>query len=422
MPKNILIITESMVPFSNYWGACQRVYFYSQALRKHGNDVSIICKNSLPNTRDGIKKVNDIDVIGIGGSEKNLQSTSTNKNNIYGKLKYIDRNFEFISKISRNLFRLLYSEPNVYHGYESIAWAKSIKGFVQKKIIEEHIDLVILSGPTFGPFYLVEDIKKLGVKVVLDYRDPWIFWYEKFSFASHVEKKAVTSSDMVVTTTDSLTSALKNKYYVKNVHTIMNGYDEEKWNGIKKRHNKSKLIISYIGNISLLEKYSYRDATTFIKAFNEFADDKNDIEGRFIGIHDDISQLSQYYKKHIKYMNAVPVEDALKYTAESDVLLMFHTSEDPSGKYIICGKAFDAIRSGNFILSIGDKAYGNKNFVNETQSGIHCNNNVMEISDALEEIYSKWKTGNLKGSNVDPSIYSRNYQNEKFVKLIDALC
>ena len=97
---------------------------------------------------------------------------------------------------------------------------------------------------------------------------------------------------------------------------------------------------------------------------------------------------------------------------------MFHTAHDPSGKYIICGKAFDCMRSGNYLLSIGDVAYANKTFVEQTGSGIHCDNNREAIFEALETIYTKWKEGTLTGGSRGIEQYSRDYQNTQFLKMI----
>ena len=423
MSHKVMIVTEAMMPFTTNWGACQRVYHYSKKMEENGYDVTIVCRNTS-NIPDGRIKVDGIKVWGTGGHKVNAQTASSNGSisPLREKLKAIDRNVKIASVIARSAYRFLYSEPNLFYGRISLNWTKSIETAVINHINKQNIDIVILSGPTFGPFHLAEAIKATGVKLVLDYRDPWTSWYEKPTLAYAYEKKAIKKADLVITTTDTLTQELGERYKTSKIHTIMNGYDESQWNKVKAvPHDSKQLIISYIGNIKIISQPGFRDATCFLNTAKDFLRKHDDVRIRFIGVQDDINKIDPDLKKCIEFRNTVPVEEALQLTEESDVLLMFHTSSDASGKYIICGKAFDCIRSGNYMLSIGDKAYSNKKIVEDTNSGIHCNNNREDIMNALEHIYKLWKQGDLKGSTVDPKTFSRDFQNKKFVDLLNEL-
>ena len=260
------------------------------------------------------------------------------------------------------------------------------------------------------------------MKLILDYRDPWTCWYEKYSLAESAERKAVQLADLVITTTDPLTEALKEKYKSNSVYTIMNGYDRNLWSEIdKKEHRSGKMVISYIGAIKINGQPGFRDATVFLTAAKEFLKTHDDVQIQFIGVRDSLDSIDAELRKLITFKNTVPVKKSLEMTAESDVLLIFHTPLDPSGKYIICGKAFDCLKSGNYVLSIGDKAYANKQLVESTGIGMHCNNNQQDIFHALEEIHKKWKNGSLGNMRVETEAYSRDYQNTKFLELIRAL-
>ncbi len=427
MLLKILIMTESMMPFSSNWGACQRIYHYAKKMINHGIQVTVICHNTS-GCVDSTETVEGITVIGHGirkastSEKKGINLFAGLKSIIRKNLQRIDRNVKVVSKIVRSTYRFLYSEPNALSGRVAKQWANAVIPFATEYIKKEGIDTVILSGPTFGLFYHAEEVKASGVKLVLDYRDPWVSWYEKPTLASGAEKTAIGCADLVVTTTETLTEALNKKYETTKCHTVMNGYDNELWSSIElPDHNPGKFIISYVGNIKIMGQPGFRDPTCFMAAASIFKEKHPETVIQFIGVKDDLNEINPKLKEYIKFRNTVPVSEALEITAKSDVLLMFHTALDSSGKYIICGKAFDCMKSGNYVLSIGDVAFANKEIVERTGCGIHCDNNRKAILGALEEIYVKWQQGNLINRNRDTDQYSRDYQNSELLRLIQTI-
>lgn len=303
MIKNILIVTEAMMPFTNNWGACQRVYHYAKLMKQNGLNVSIICRNST-NKCNGTELVEGIEVCGIGGtstvSNEKTEGSKKNTDSLREKLKKIDRNVKVVSNVVRGISRFVYSEPNVLSGYGSKKWAESVNGEILSQIRDKKIDAVILSGPSFGSFYLADKIKQTGVKLILDYRDPWTCWYEKYSLAESAERKAVQLADLVITTTDPLTEALKEKYKSNSVYTIMNGYDRNLWSEIdKKEHRSGKMVISYIGAIKINGQPGFRDATVFLTAAKEFLKTHDDVQIQFIGVRDSLDSIDAELRKLI---------------------------------------------------------------------------------------------------------------------------
>lgn len=425
MVSNLLIITESMMPFTSNWGACQRIYHYAKKMVSEGLKVTVICHNTSGRV-DSTENVEGITVIGHGGRKvptaSGVQPSGGFKADLRKKLQAIDRNVKVVSKIVRSTYRFLYSEPNALSGRTAKNWANAVMPFALDYIYKEHIDAVIISGPTFGLFYHADEIKAKGVKLILDYRDPWVSWYEKPTLASKAERKAIECADLVVTTTETLTEALNKKYKSDKCQTVMNGYDKDLWSTIVlPEHDPSRFIISYVGNIKIHGQPGFRDSTCFMAAAKKFKERHPETIIQFVGVKDDIDEINPKLKEYVEFRNTVPVAESLEITARADVLLMFHTALDPSGKYIICGKAFDCLRSGNYVLSIGDVAYANKEIVERTGCGMHCDNNEEAILSALETIFAKWKEGNLIDRNRDTEIYSRDYQNTEFLRLIRAL-
>lgn len=426
MVSKLLIITESMMPFTTNWGGCQRVYHYAKKMVNAGIQVTVFCHNTS-NRADGTEDVEGITVIGFGGKKTtappaNTVSHDAMKAGLRKKLQAIDRNVKLVSKAVRTTYQFLYSEPNVLSGRAARQWANAVIPVATKYIKDNGIDLVILSGPTFGTFHHSKEIKSTNVKLILDYRDPWVSWYEKPTLASGAERKAIECADLVVTTTETLTEELNRKYGTEKCHTVMNGYDKELWSAIAiPEHDNEKLRIAYVGSIKINGQPGFRDASCFLSVVKDFKKTHPEIEVQFVGVKDELDDIDPELKKYVEFRNTVPVVESLELTAKADVLLMFHTALDPSGKYIICGKAFDCMRSGNYVLSIGDMAYANKKFVEATDSGIHCNNSREAIRGALEQIYSKWKSGKLINMNRNTEQFSREYQNAEFLQLIRAI-
>ena len=428
MTSKILIMTEMMMPFAKNWGACQRIYHYGKKMVAEGIRVTVICHN-ISDRIDGTEDVDGIRVIGRGGRKTaapaNDSSAPGFKAKLRKKLQAVDRNTKLISGAVRSSYRFVYSEPSMLSGRTSKRWADSVMPFALQFIKDEGIDTVILSGPTVGLFYHAKEIKAAGVRLILDYRDPWVSWYEKPTLASGAERRAVQSADLVVTTTETLTEALNKKYSTSKCHTVMNGYDKEQWASVTiPDHDKEHLMIAYVGNIKVQKKsnnFGFRDSRCFLETVGEFIKTHPETRVAFVGVQNDPDEIEPKFKEYVEFRGPVPLREALEITARADVLLMFHTPLDSSGKYIICGKAFDCMRSGNYMLSIGYVAYANKAFVEKTGSGIHCENNREAIMNALETIYKKWKEGSLAVENRDTEQYSRDYQNTEFLRLIRAL-
>lgn len=415
--KNILILIEAMIPFTNYWGGCQRAYYYSRKLKNNGYNVHIICRNQL-SIDPGKRMVEGMTVVGLGKNDNDVNNTESS---IIRKIKNLIKKTKILKKIVLSINRLLYSEPNILDGSMSYKWAQNNKKYVKNYIESEDIDIVIISGPPFGLFYLVNEIKQMRRKIVLDYRDPWNLWYEKWSFAERIEKKAIRNADLVLTSTDSLCFALKKKYKIQNIYTILNGYNEEQWQNYENIISDSKFVVSYVGNVSFDNKQSFRNTTNFVLAAEEFCKKHRNIEIRFIGVNNIEDCKKKVKNNKFVFSGIVSSSKAIEYIQQSSVLVVLHTAMNASGKYIVCGKLYDYLRSGKPILSIGTKAFANKQMIEKYKAGIHCNDNTNDIYMALENMYLSMKNRNSINNEIDLSELNRSFQNDVLLKLLNEL-
>ncbi len=419
--KNVLILAEAMMPYCSDWGSCQRVYHYSQKMISEGYAVHVICRNSSENPA-GTSEVKGIRVT----TPDPARVKRSGGGGIRSKLIRFGKNNPVVLAAMRRVYRFAYSEPNLFRGKESKQWAMNHLQFIKDYITKEQIGKVIISGPPFGLFYLAPTIKQMDVSVILDYRDPWNLWYEKFSLSEKYERRAIEAADLVIASTNNLAAALKQKYQKDAVYPILNGYDIAAWNEqaqqVETPPKKEKLVISYVGYILVNQPPAFRDPRLFLDAACAFLSDRDDVEINFIGVGDELSTIKAEYQEKIQFQNRVPVEEALQEVNRSDAVLVIHTAKDSSGNYIVCGKLYDYLRSGKYVLSVGDKAQCNNDLIVRYQAGMFCNNNRKDILQSLNLIYEKWKEDALQVSvPSDIETYSRDYQNTEFVKLLNSI-
>ena len=203
---------------------------------------------------------------------------------------------------------------------------------------------------------------------------------------------------------------------------VLNGFDKKAWDQIDDNRSSEKndlFVVSFIGAISLFNKIEYRDPTIMLDALNEFAFEHKNVEVRFIGVPDDeLDKARSIYPRFI-ISPQVSTIDSYKAMLDSDVLIVLHTSKKTCGKYIVCGKLYDYIRSGKSVLSIGNHAEANNDLIKKLQVGLSCKNKKRSIKKCLEELFIRWSNNLIEKNNkFDVNYYSRENQNELFKEII----
>lgn len=422
MRNKVLILTYEMIPYSNTFGGCQRMYFLAEHLADNGIDVTVVSAKKKYNGFFG-KKINFKSL--YYGQEiienNNLDNNKmfTNNNLLKTKIKNILR--KTIEKVSNFYF----NEPSNLLALRAFLWLKKYKNNVLSSIENNDIGTVIISGPPFTLFSMVKDIKTKHpkVKVILDYRDPWGLWNYNKSFAFLREKNYLNNANEIIVVTPIAEKDTFTHFKTDTkISVVYNGYSDLVWEGIeiKSTSANKKIKISFIGSIDFLED-SYRDTRFFFKAYEGF---KDIFELYFVGVEKTkiVEDIMIRYPE-IKILPIVTQEESLQYMLDSDVLLTLHTANDASGKYLIQGKIFDYLKSGKIIFSIGLKDDFTNIFINNHNLGLTCGNNVEEIKNAFDtliELKNKNSLSNFRGSNnFNIEDFSRENQNNKFLSIIN---
>lgn len=420
MRKHI-IITWSMVPFTNNWGGCQRMYYLADSLVNAGDLVEIICayEGIFDPSASYDFKIYAYDMKGNLAAKEALQKKRDQRDHKDMQKSVFIRIVSVIAKVA-NYFL---NESSPKKGVKVYFWI--IRNFknIQNIVKNNDYDDVIISGPPHTLFFLLKRLKKIGVRIILDYRDPWNAWRQGYFFSKRKEKKFLIYADEVVCTNLNMKNSLVSDFKVnpEKVHVIGNGYSKKNWNGIE--HEKEKnanFVISYIGSINLNNFASFRNCKNVIEAFVKFNSIYSDTILKFVGVNDFNRQLyEEYKKKNILIQGKVAVDESFRIMKESDVLMVMHTAKDLSGKYIISAKLYDYIAADKTVIGIGHYHDLHKKIIEKEHIGIFCENNADEIEEAFEKLYEKWKSGNLKVGCLSKEIYTREFQNKIYVELLN---
>jgi glycosyltransferase involved in cell wall biosynthesis len=322
--------------------------------------------------------------------------------------------------------KLILNEPIPKTGIVGVFWSIKAAKQIKKIIKKENIDSIIISAPPFS-FLLTGyflKIKFKEIKLFIDYRDPWNLWGGGSFISNYIEKRIIAKSDHVIVTTDNMRDGLMREFNVNKdkISVVYNGFSEMEWNKVNSSQNTliEKLTISFVGSISM-KKGSFRDTTNFFKAY-DVVREEDKFKMKFIGISfdEDINKLIKKYPE-IDFIEKVTPVESFQYMLDSNVLMNIHTAQDNSAHYLIGGKIYDYLKSNRLIFSINSKNSFEQFFLNKIGSdAIFSENNVEDILQSFKSIENYFKISPRKKLNTeDLSIYSREYQNNSYINLIN---
>lgn len=429
MNGKVLILAPSMLPCANSWGGSQRMYYLANFLSANGKKVITVSPDfGEPfRTEDKVIEYKYEFLEGVFKSDINKKSGHSGREHSLTKSEFILKRIKTKAYyIFTVLDRFIFNEPSCFEGYKYAKWLKLNYKKILKIIRERNVDQIIISGPSFSLFKFCSIVKKegLAVKIIFDYRDPWHMWNYKKNFAYLREKKYLLHADFVVCFSDAFREDFCRvfRFPREKTATVYNGFSEKEWKSISvpKRSRCDKLVISYVGSMDFNDnKFNYRNPNRIMEAVERLDDPQ--IELHFIGTN----EIDNAGSKNIKFIKKVSQEDSYRYMLESDILLNIHDTEDTSGKYIISGKFFDYLRSGQVIWNIGKSDSLVTKLIKQYKLGFSCENEFENILGKLHEVKKLWENNELydirKNSGLKVYEFSREEQNKKYLLVLDNL-
>ena len=304
-------------------------------------------------------------------------------------------------------------------------WIQPSVNFLSNYLEKNHIDAIITTGPPHSMHIIgLELKKKLGIKWISDFRDPWteIDYFQqlpltKKAIKKHqdLEQEVLINSDMVVVVGETM----KEKFlkYTKRIEVLTNGFDTIETSLTQELDEK--FSITHVGLMN-----SDRNPTILWEVLDEISnqniDFKNDLRIKLIGKIDDtvIQDIQVFNPKNILRIPYLEHEEVRKYQASSQILLL-SINRVPSAKGIITGKIFEYLQAKRPILGIGPEDGDAAAILKKTNAGkIVGFDHKNELKATILKLYKDFKEEKLVVKSINIEQYHRKNITSQLAEVI----
>ncbi len=238
----------------------------------------------------------------------------------------------------RDFFFSILEFPDKYIGWYRDAVREGVR-----IVKEQNIDIILTTAPPHSLFVMATRIKKLtGVKLVLDYRDPWALsrWDKgsriKTASESYLEKKAIKAADAALFVTDKLQKEYARHYKQYNpdkFHVFYNGYDADDFVGKQHKPSPPPLRFIHLGTL-----YKKRNPEKLFEAVRQLKDEglisADQVRFEFIGyVARELNFLFEKLKEYgledlIEFKANIDFDSSLTTMYEASVLIIVQPFTD----------------------------------------------------------------------------------------------
>ena len=320
---------------------------------------------------------------------------------------------------------LFFIRGNLFIPDMKILWKNKSIDFIENYLSKTKIDVVITTGPPHSLHLIGYELKKrLNIKWISDFRDPWVNlnYLNRFHLLPSVKRrhkklrdKVLINSNSVIVTSEKLKKLYKE--IAPNIFKITNGYDYE----YSTVNIDSKFSISHIGSLYPERNPKYLwDIIDEICINNE--EFRSNLQINFIGNTSEkiIKYLSnKTFNSCIKFFDYVDYKRAIEFMCSSQILLMVEVNDNDSS-YAIPGKLFDYLNSKRPIIAIGPDNSEVNQILYDTNAGKFFNyNESINLKLHIENLYNQYEMGSISYDAKNISIYRRKNLTEELSKIIN---
>ncbi|MCB0465707.1 MAG: glycosyltransferase family 4 protein [Aequorivita sp.] len=321
---------------------------------------------------------------------------------------------------------MLYVRGNFFIPDARIGWVKPSVAFLSKYIVENPVDIIITTGPPHSLHLIGMQLKKkVNVKWIADFRDPWttIHYHKSLRLSKSSARKHKELEAAVLKLADNITvtSPTTKKEFEMITKTpiavITNGFDiSEEMDFVM----DSTFSISHIGSL-----LSERNPEVLWKVLAEICKDntsfKKDLQLKFAGaVSDEVKQSLDSFKllENCEFFGYVSHSEALKMQYQSQVLLIVEINSAET-RAIIPGKLFEYLAAKRPIIALGPKESDMEAIIVETKSGRFFSYwDDDELKAEILQLYEEFKSGDLKTTSEGIEKYSRRELTKQMASLI----
>lgn len=257
-----------------------------------------------------------------------------------------------------------------------VGWNRYAYKAARKLIEQKSFDAIVTTGPPHSTHLVGLRLKKkLGIKWLADFRDPWtdIYYYNQLmhlpfvkQYDAKLERKVLAAADEVVTNCPSnrlLLSGKLHKDCIGKFTSVTNGFDEDDF--VDDVPRPDIFTLTYVGTIS--ERY---EPDVVFAALQHLV--KKGINLRFRVVGSIAPSLIELVKQrsldaYFELIDYVPHHEAIKYMQHSSMLLYIFPKTNNDGG--IAGKLFEYLATGVPILALGPKEGDSAMILAETNAG-----------------------------------------------------
>jgi glycosyltransferase involved in cell wall biosynthesis len=256
---------------------------------------------------------------------------------------------------------MLWIRSNLFIPDPRIFWVNPSVRMLIPYIRKNPVDMIITSGPPHSMHLIGMKLhKKLGIKWVADFRDPWtnIDFYRDLlltrladQYHHKLERKVLLEADHIITVSPGMTREFKSKG-VTNITTITNGYDHQLPEIAAQE--KGKFSILHLGSLPKSRNpiNLWEILSNLAKHNEEFA---SFLEIRLIGRMDITVKESLEHFELLKFVvkqDYIPHEETFDLLTKASVLLLC-INNTPNAGGILTNKFFEYLSARRPILAIG---------------------------------------------------------------------
>lgn len=307
-------------------------------------------------------------------------------------------------------------------------WIKPSLRFLSKYLEKNHVDVIITTGPPHSLHLIGLHLKKkLNIKWISDFRDPWteIDYFHQMPLNTKAKKKHHQLEREVLRNSDSVIvvgNTMRDKYLkeTEKVVTISNGFDTSE--NKEGSHLDVFFSITHVGMMN-----ADRNPSVLWKILKEICYEnskfKNNLKIRLIGkISKEVTHdLNTFDSGIIEVVDYVSYAEVRKYQLETQVLLLC-INNVPSARGIITGKIFEYLQAKRPILAIGPEDGDAAEILKNTNSGsIFGFENEQKLKQHILELYKEYEKNKLIVNSKNIEQYHRRELTRKLAHLVRSI-
>lgn len=319
---------------------------------------------------------------------------------------------------------LLVPDPRVF-------WVRPSVNFLSRYLKHNKPDVLITTGPPHSMHLIGLELKRrLGVKWVADFRDPWSEWdllpllhVKKRAMQAHrkLEKQVLNRADLILTVSPRLAKSLV-KIGATNTKVVMNGFDSSDFSSEGIIPDKFRMVHTGLLNKGRNPVILWELLDSLCESIPGFA---QDFELILAGtLEEEVTHTIQsldHLKDRCVIKEYVSHEQLPSMYASSPILLLLINKTD-NARWILPGKLFEYLAAGNAILALGPSPGDVEDVLRDTGAGAVFNYESREkIKHWILERYQSFKEGEtrFKGNNL--AKYSRKVLTQSLATCLDEL-